>query len=341
MARVINIPSQWNKYTTKEKNHFLDSGCVPLRLQKKSCVQCEKSFVPSAPRQGVCRDCDKKNQPWFWSELTKSEQSNYRTRQRVPLRFQSRRCGCGDSFTPTTAKQVLCDSCQCRPVFWDQMTGREKTDYKRRKNVPLRFQVRTCECGNSFTPLEPNQANCNKCHGLPDDWDKMTALERCNFRRYASIPLRFQKRECRTCNQKFTPQTAPDVYCSVQCKRKDPVRRLVRNVRSRIKAILKNQTKSGKGSAFKLLGCTGEEFMKHLLGHKNCKVGWTAENYGVDWVVDHIKPLASFDLNLPGELKAAFSYENCQPMCPRENVAKSSKVDGVKRYYKVSCDASV
>jgi hypothetical protein len=46
------------------------------------------------------------------------------------------------------------------------------------------------------------------------------------------------------------------------------------------------------------------------------------ENYG-DWQLDHIKPIASFDLNDENELKKCFNYKNVQPLWKEDNQTKS------------------
>jgi len=49
------------------------------------------------------------------------------------------------------------------------------------------------------------------------------------------------------------------------------------------------------------------------------------DNYGF-WHVDHIKPLAFFDLTNPEELKKVCHYTNLQPLWAEENLKKGTKI---------------
>ena len=105
----------------------------------------------------------------------------------------------------------------------------------------------------------------------------------------------------------------------------DPVFKLYRRVRARIKMAFKSQSTARTAKTFTLLGMTGKQFMEYLLSHSN---NWhqrfTSENYGTEWVVDHIRPLASFDLSDASQVAIAFHYTNCQPLTPEENACKAS-----------------
>jgi 5-methylcytosine-specific restriction endonuclease McrA len=54
------------------------------------------------------------------------------------------------------------------------------------------------------------------------------------------------------------------------------------------------------------------------------KMNW--KNYG-EWHIDHIIPLAYFDLTIEEELIQAWYYTNLQPLWAEENLKKGAKHD--------------
>jgi hypothetical protein len=98
--------------------------------------------------------------------------------------------------------------------------------------------------------------------------------------------------------------------------------RLKNNLRARISKIVSGAVKVG--SAVKDLGCTIDEFKLYI--ESKFEPGMTWNNYGHrTWHIDHIQPLASFDLTLPEELKKACHYTNLQPLWAKDNLSKSDK----------------
>jgi hypothetical protein len=94
------------------------------------------------------------------------------------------------------------------------------------------------------------------------------------------------------------------------------------NLRSRLSKALKG---IGKESSFKeYIGCSIEELKKHLESQFQPNMSW--DNYGkYGWHIDHIKPLASFDLTDPDEFKKACHYTNLQPLWAKDNLSKGAK----------------
>jgi hypothetical protein len=78
-------------------------------------------------------------------------------------------------------------------------------------------------------------------------------------------------------------------------------------------------------TTYKLLGCS-KEFFKSYLENK-FKPGMTWDNYTYNgWQIDHIIPIASFDLSKEGDQKKCFHYTNCQPLWRIENQSKGDKI---------------
>jgi hypothetical protein len=98
--------------------------------------------------------------------------------------------------------------------------------------------------------------------------------------------------------------------------------KLSRTIRARIKQAIKNNYKTG--STIQLLGSSIEEFKNYLRSKFQPGMNW--ENYGLHgWHIDHIKPLANFNLSDPEQLKQACHYSNLQPLWAKDNLKKGSK----------------
>ena len=96
-------------------------------------------------------------------------------------------------------------------------------------------------------------------------------------------------------------------------------------IRSRIATALKSQSGRKFAKTEKLIGTTIQKLKEHL--EKQFQEGMNWKNHSfTGWHVDHIKPLASFDLTKPEEQKKAFHYTNLQPLWAKENISKGSKI---------------
>lgn len=94
-------------------------------------------------------------------------------------------------------------------------------------------------------------------------------------------------------------------------------------LRCRLNKALKRNKKTG--SAVKDLGCTIDELKTHL--ESKFQSGMTWDNWSREgWHIDHIKPLASFDLTDKEQLLIACHYTNLQPLWAKDNIAKGNKI---------------
>jgi hypothetical protein len=95
-------------------------------------------------------------------------------------------------------------------------------------------------------------------------------------------------------------------------------------IRCRLGVAIKDNAKSG--SAVADLGCTIPELRAHL--ESKFKPGMTWDNWSKDgWHIDHIRPLAKFDLENREQFLEAVHYTNLQPLWASENIHKSAKLD--------------
>jgi len=95
-------------------------------------------------------------------------------------------------------------------------------------------------------------------------------------------------------------------------------------VSSRIHQALKTYQLLKKDKTLEYLGCPIGEYCIYLESKFDNKMGW--DNQGTYWQIDHILPIASFDLNDEEELYKCFHYTNTQPMEALENRLKGDKI---------------
>lgn len=101
----------------------------------------------------------------------------------------------------------------------------------------------------------------------------------------------------------------------------DPAFRLAGDLRARLRRALHGRAK--RGSAIRDLGCTIPEMKRHL--EELFAPGMTWDNHSLHgWHIDHIKPLASFDLTDPEQFKQAVHYTNLQPLWAGDNIRKGA-----------------
>ena len=100
---------------------------------------------------------------------------------------------------------------------------------------------------------------------------------------------------------------------------------MVCDLRIRIRMALKSQGTTKDISSKELFGADQEFVWKHL--ESQFREGMTRENNtSKGWHIDHIRPMSSFDLSDPAQLKECCHYTNLQPLWWWENLKKSDKL---------------
>jgi len=108
----------------------------------------------------------------------------------------------------------------------------------------------------------------------------------------------------------------------IQRRRTNPLERLKHTLRNRTRQALLGKAKPS--TTENLLGCSWEQARAHL--ESQFREGMSWDNYGYKgWHVDHIRPIASFDLTKEEEVRAAFHWSNLQPLWAEENLAKGAR----------------
>jgi hypothetical protein len=101
----------------------------------------------------------------------------------------------------------------------------------------------------------------------------------------------------------------------------DVLFRLRRNISNRLRTALSGKAKPE--TVQKTLGCTSTELKVHL--ESMFLPGMVWENYGTEWEIDHILPLANYRLDDRATYRILSHYTNLQPMFKSQNRIKSNK----------------
>ena len=179
--------------------------------------------------------------------------------------------------------------------------------------------AKTCEiCSRVICELSKQKKYCSKqCRAVK----KIITAKQWNLQN--SVKHAAHQEKWRKNNREL------DRIRSLESKKRATVKqklktRIATNLRSRIRKALQKEQKTG--SAVRDLGCSIVDFKQHL--ESKFTEGMTWDNYGRNgWHIDHIKPLASFDLEDLEKFKKACHYSNLQPLWAKDNLKKSDKYE--------------
>ena len=101
----------------------------------------------------------------------------------------------------------------------------------------------------------------------------------------------------------------------------DEIYKLAKKLRSKLRKALVNQLTNKNSETEDLLGVSFEEFKEYIEFLMTSEMTWES----ID--LDHIRPLSSFDLTDPEQLKEAAHYTNIQPFLKSDNRKKRLKIE--------------
>jgi hypothetical protein len=109
-------------------------------------------------------------------------------------------------------------------------------------------------------------------------------------------------------------------YARIRCQN-DPLFKFKKNIRRSTSEAFSKGKKNKK--SLEILGCSLEHAFLYI--ESLFKPGMNWSNYGSEWHIDHIIPLAS--AKTIEETEKLCFYTNLQPLWARENILKSNKMD--------------
>lgn len=146
------------------------------------------------------------------------------------------------------------------------------------------------------------------------------------MRVYRSNPEKFRSRNSAYKKANKAKLRAQQRAYEKERHRSDPEYKLRKNIQRSILLALKRPKNSEATSNF--IGCSYGTLKARLESLWLPGMSWA--NYGKDcngWVIDHIKPIASFDMSDDAQAKACYHFTNLQPLWWGANREKADKID--------------
>ena len=106
-------------------------------------------------------------------------------------------------------------------------------------------------------------------------------------------------------------------------RKTDPTFAVTKRLRMRMAKMLSACGAKREASCLALIGCTPEEFLRHIEAQFVPGMSW--ENRG-QWHLDHKLPCSYFDLTDPAQQLLCFNYTNVRPLWVAENLRKGAKL---------------
>lgn len=157
-----------------------------------------------------------------------------------------------------------------------------------------------------------NKKICNTCKTEKD----LESFYYCtNINNYQS--------QCKLCKSKYRSANRDKINKSKQIHlRENPSIRIKNNLQSRLSNFISKNINSK--TLLKSLGCEYNYFLKWIEYQFSDNMSF--ENYGSVWHIDHVKPCASFNLDIESELLECNNWKNLRPALKIDNLKKNKKI---------------
>jgi hypothetical protein len=222
-------------------------------------------------------------------------------------------------------------------IFWQYKKYKTKGGERRKYEVwltPQKFKENKDRVEKSYKEYyAKNQARLAAKRAAPENKEskrkyaeeyrrKNKKLVKASKAKWARKPeTKARKRQLSAKYRKTQEYRAKVVQHEKERMIRDPNFLLAKRSRARLRSALKmaNVEKSQRTQEY--IGCSYSFLKKHIEGQ--FKIGMTWKNPS-SFHIDHIRPVSSFDLLDPEQLKLAFHWTNLQPLTPEENMKKGA-----------------
>jgi len=247
--------------------------------------------------------------------MMKTEESNlYLTCPRCKVQKEAF-TGFNKCCTKKTGYQVYCKACvkekrktpESKKYYKEYNSKPEQLEYRKKYSKQYLQRPETKENHKIYSKTEKYKQYDKQYRSRPEFKEKLKEYEQ----RFESKQLRKKRHYKRYYN--------------------DPEYKIMYLARNKTNAYITKKGFNKVSDSIKLLGCTPDVAREHI--EKQFKEGMSWNNHGTHgWHIDHIIPLASFNLLDPEQQRKAFHYTNLQPLWAKENLSKGDRLNGSNHF---------
>lgn len=272
---------------------------------KKTCKVCRKEMDVSKFGKGNCKDGYKKECKECYLK-------------KFPV-LTERECTCCKKTKPIEMFSLSCNRngyrANCKEC---RVEGERKRQIEKKKDEPIKPKTREFDTSKPYcakTFMKPEKV-------LTDA--QILEKQRKKERYYAEREQELERRREYYANNKEKSREWQQGYKERRNMLKryrrqtDKLYAIIESLRARIHGVLKS---SKRDTTSELIGCTSEQI--HTWIGSQFEEGWTWENHGEVWHIDHVVPISLIYEKHP---KACFNWTNLRPLCAQENMEKGNKL---------------
>lgn len=215
------------------------------------------------------------------------------------------KCNINKDISDFREKRFVCKSCDNenkRLKYNDNKELRDKINEKRKEKY------------------KTDEEHRKKLIKQAGDFKHIKVIEKQKLKEEENQKLGLENKQCKYCNEiKLKTMFRQNRLKCRDCERDEPLDKFKRKIRCRIYLSLKKKNKH----TIEYLGCSTDEYLKWMLHNNN---GYSLDNQGTIWHIDHVIPLSHFDLENEDEQMIAFNWRNTMPLSVKENLSKNNKI---------------
>lgn len=196
---------------------------------------------------------------------------------------------------------------------------------------PKRLAIKRCSKCERYLPRAAFYARANgQVVGPCRDCARLIAAAQRPTQKHVKAAFRERHRERLNAEgraYRSLPATKQRRNAALRARKKsDPAFALIASLRRTLADKVRRAIAKKAASTLAILGCSIEEFMRHI--ERQWVPGMSWKNWGRGrecWHLDHKKPISAFDLLNPEHQRQCFHLSNFQPLWARDNLRKHAK----------------